>query len=182
MLTSIASQCQQHFRLPSTWSSKSKHHHSIKVFFSFEGFAQKTLQLVWFAFRSALLKSVKWKMMIVDLYNYLSDLPRHHIFFIFSVGYLFYYLIEVVKVSRFTSRDLKTVSCWIDFYSNLTRSITGWSFSRIVLPNRWHFIITRWHHKLKIKLVWINFLASVCNCFGCGEKLPVWCFAWNTWA
>lgn len=37
-------------------------------------------------------------MLLVDLYNYMSNLPRYHIFAILSVGYLFYYLIEVVKV------------------------------------------------------------------------------------
>ncbi|CRK96417.1 CLUMA_CG009833, isoform A [Clunio marinus] len=36
-------------------------------------------------------------MQIVDLYNYMSNLPRYHFFSILSVGYLFYYLIEVVK-------------------------------------------------------------------------------------
>lgn len=39
--------------------------------------------------------------MFVDLYAYLTNLPRWHIFAIFLVGYLFYYLMEVVKVSWF---------------------------------------------------------------------------------
>lgn len=39
-------------------------------------------------------------MMVSDLYYYLSDLPRWHIFAVFLVGYFVYYLIEVVKVSR----------------------------------------------------------------------------------
>lgn len=38
-------------------------------------------------------------MLLHDLYYYLSDLPRWHIFAIFLVGYVVYYLIEVVKVS-----------------------------------------------------------------------------------
>lgn len=35
--------------------------------------------------------------MIADLYAYLTNLPRWHIFAIFLVGYLIYYLLEVVK-------------------------------------------------------------------------------------
>ncbi|KAL1377899.1 hypothetical protein pipiens_004108 [Culex pipiens pipiens] len=35
--------------------------------------------------------------MFVDLYAYLTNLPRWHIFAIFLVGYLFYYFMEVVK-------------------------------------------------------------------------------------
>ncbi|XP_055603129.1 phospholipase ABHD3 [Uranotaenia lowii] len=35
--------------------------------------------------------------MFLDLYAYLTNLPRWHIFAIFLVGYLVYYLIEVVK-------------------------------------------------------------------------------------
>ncbi|XP_053687467.1 phospholipase ABHD3 [Sabethes cyaneus] len=35
--------------------------------------------------------------MIADLYAYLTNLPRWHIFAIFLIGYLFYYLMEVVK-------------------------------------------------------------------------------------
>ncbi|XP_062708467.1 protein ABHD1 [Aedes albopictus] len=35
--------------------------------------------------------------MITELYAYLTNLPRWHIFAIFLVGYLIYYLIEVVK-------------------------------------------------------------------------------------
>ncbi|CAO1316499.1 unnamed protein product [Diamesa hyperborea] len=35
--------------------------------------------------------------MLIDLYNYLTNLPRLHIFLIFTIGYLVYYLIEVVK-------------------------------------------------------------------------------------
>lgn len=38
-------------------------------------------------------------MMLYDLYWYLSNLPRWHIFAVFIVGYLVYYFIEVVKVS-----------------------------------------------------------------------------------
>lgn len=38
-------------------------------------------------------------MMLYDLYWYLSNLPRWHIFAVFLVGYFVYYLIEVVKVS-----------------------------------------------------------------------------------
>lgn len=38
--------------------------------------------------------------MIYDLYMYLTNLPRWHVFAIVMVGYLFYYLIEVVKVSH----------------------------------------------------------------------------------
>lgn len=38
--------------------------------------------------------------MFFDLYNYLMNMPRYQVFVIVSVGYLIYYLIEVVKVSR----------------------------------------------------------------------------------
>lgn len=38
--------------------------------------------------------------MLFDLYLYLSDLPRWHIFAVFLFGYFIYYLIEVVKVSN----------------------------------------------------------------------------------
>lgn len=39
-------------------------------------------------------------MVIVDVYNYMStSMSRSHVFLVLSVGYLFYYLIEVVKVS-----------------------------------------------------------------------------------
>lgn len=38
------------------------------------------------------------KMQLLDLYNYMSHLPRYHVFLVLSVGYLVYYLIEVVKV------------------------------------------------------------------------------------
>lgn len=41
------------------------------------------------------------KMLLYDLYHYISDLPRWHIFAIFLVGYFVYYLIEVVKVCLF---------------------------------------------------------------------------------
>lgn len=44
----------------------------------------------------------KLTMPLYDLFFYLSDLPRWHIFAVFLVGYFVYYLIEVVKVSEKT--------------------------------------------------------------------------------
>lgn len=41
------------------------------------------------------------RMLSQDLYYYLSDLPRWHIFAIFLFGYIVYYFIEVVKVNAY---------------------------------------------------------------------------------
>lgn len=45
--------------------------------------------------------------MLVELYSYLSNLPRYHVFFVVSVGYLGYYLLEVVKVSQLNTKVQK---------------------------------------------------------------------------
>lgn len=52
------------------------------------------------------------KMLSQDLYYYLSDLPRWHIFAIFFLGYIVYYLIEAVKViaNEFTDDRLRRAS------------------------------------------------------------------------
>lgn len=38
-------------------------------------------------------------MVLLDMYNYFVNMPRYHIFFVVSIGYVVYYLMEVVKVS-----------------------------------------------------------------------------------
>lgn len=44
--------------------------------------------------------AIAWMSILMELYNYLTNLPRYNFFFILSLGYITYYLIEVVKVSK----------------------------------------------------------------------------------
>lgn len=79
--------------------------------------------------------SEQWMMLLVDIYNYMSNLPRYHIFLILSFGYLFYYLIEVVKVSEktFVLHSLRLKFHSINFELKINSSSQGticqlWSF------------------------------------------------------